>query len=159
MPETKKEPLLAPCILAAVIPTAFALLFVTKAYHIDDPLFVWMAQHILENPLDFFGIDVNWDATTRPMYEANQNPPGVSYYLAAIGLLFGWGEIPAHVGMALVAGLAGTGTFLLARELCGRPLFAAALTAASPSFFVSATSVMSDIPMLAMYVWALVIWI
>src|SRR6516164_8039620 len=57
---------------------ACLLPFVGKAYHIDDPLFVWTAQQISQHPFDFFGFDVNWYATRQPMAAVTQNPPGAS---------------------------------------------------------------------------------
>jgi len=41
--------------------TAAALApFLNKAFHIDDPLFIWMAQQIAKHPFDHYGFYVNW---------------------------------------------------------------------------------------------------
>ena len=58
---------------------ACLLPFATRAYHIDDTLFVWAAQHIAAHPLDFFGFPVHWYDTWMPMAEVTQNPPGCCY--------------------------------------------------------------------------------
>src|SRR3954468_3778209 len=77
----------------AVALAACLLPFATKAYHIDDTLFVWAAQHIREHPFDFYGFDVHWYATWEPMSRVTQNPPAACYYLALAGSMFGWGEV------------------------------------------------------------------
>ena len=61
---------------AFVLPVVRLLTFLDRAYNIDDPMFVWMAQHIVESPLDFFGSYVDRGNVRVPMYEWNQNPPG-----------------------------------------------------------------------------------
>src|SRR2546422_5508119 len=49
-----------------VLITAAALApFLNKAFHIDDPLFLWMAQQIAKHPLDPYGFDVNWSSFTQ----------------------------------------------------------------------------------------------
>ena len=68
--------------------TVLALLpFINKPFHIDDPLFIWAAQQIQQDPFDYYGTKVNWSWTDAPMSKINMNPPGVSYYLAAAALV------------------------------------------------------------------------
>lgn len=145
--------------LAFVLPMAMALPFANKAFHIDDPMFVRVAQQIVETPLDYFGGEVDKGNVVVPMYEYNQNPPGFSYCLALVGLVAGWGEVPMHAAGALFAGLAGLGAYLLAGRLCARPGLAVCMMVLTPAFLVSATTVMTDLPMIALYVWAVYFWI
>lgn len=145
--------------VAFLMPFALLLPFAGKAYHIDDPLFLWMAKRIVEHPFDPFGLGVNWITTTEPMYLVNQNPPGVAYWLALFGLVLGWGEAPLHVATAFLAGVAGLGTYALARQWCGMPLTATLAAVLTPGFLVSASTVMSDVPMLALYVGGLAFWV
>lgn len=145
--------------IAFLCPVLVLLAFAGKPFHIDDPLYLWTAQQVHQNPVDFYGFDVNWGKTTQPMYSMNQNPPGVAYYVALIAFFFGWTEIPIHVGMALLAGVASVGTYLLGRAWCARPLVAALIAALSPVFLLSGSTVMSDMAMLACYVWAVLLWV
>src|SRR5438270_5558613 len=46
--------------LLVVVTTAALAPFLNKAFHIDDPLFLWMAQQIAKHPLDPYGFEVNW---------------------------------------------------------------------------------------------------
>src|SRR6266567_9562487 len=92
--------------------------FLNKAFHVDDPLFLWMAQQIAKHPLDPYGFDVNWSSFTQPMSMVMQNPPLCSYYIAAIGSIFGWSEISLHAAFLLWATMSILGTFALAQRIC-----------------------------------------
>jgi len=132
--------------------------FAGKAVHIDDPMYLWAARQIQRKPLDFYGFDVNWYGIETPMAETNKNPPLVSYYLALSGAIFGWSEWALHLCMLLPAVAVLLGVAILARFL-GAPAAGAALTAlAMPALFVSSTTLMSDILMLAFWCGALTLW-
>jgi 4-amino-4-deoxy-L-arabinose transferase-like glycosyltransferase len=145
-------------VLAAAVVACLAP-FLGKPFHIDDPMYIWAAQHIARDPLHFYGFDVNWYGYFAPMYELNKNPPLVSFYLALIGVLFGWSEPALHAGMMLPALAAVLGTHALARRLCGAPVLAALACWVTPALLVSATTVMSDVLMLALWCWAAATWI
>jgi tetratricopeptide (TPR) repeat protein/4-amino-4-deoxy-L-arabinose transferase-like glycosyltransferase len=132
--------------------------FLNKAVHMDDPLFVWTAQQILKHPGDFFGFAVNWYGDTKSIFLINMNPPGQSYLLAGVMAIFGDQEIPLHAAMMLVAFAAAAGIFQLAQSWCERPLLATLLAMSTPVFLVSATTLMCDVPMLALWIWAVVFW-
>ena len=146
-------------IIPAVVVVLILLPFINKAFHIDDPLFIWTAQQIQKHPLDFYGFSVNWYVDDKPMYDVAKNPPLASYYIAGIASLFGFKEIPLHVGFILPAVAAAIGTFYLARRFCSDPLAAALIAILNPVFLVSATTLMCDTIMLAFWVWALFFWI
>src|SRR5438067_2868398 len=171
-----------PLALLALITAAALAPFLNKAFYVDDPLFVWMAQQIARHPLDPYGFDVNWSSFTQPMSAVMQNPPLCSYYIAAIGSIFGWSEISLHAAFLFWATMSILGTFALAQRFCrleGRapasrssqelrppdkranaaPFQAALLTLFTPIFLVSATSVMCDVMMLALWIWALEFWL
>ncbi len=133
--------------------------FVRKAVHIDDYLYLRSARQILEHPADPFGTSINWYDTVKPLADVTQNPPGVSYFLAGVGGLFGWSEIALHLAFLLPALAAVLGTHALARRFCDQPALAAGLTLVSPVFWVSATTLMSDVPMLALWLWAVECWL
>jgi 4-amino-4-deoxy-L-arabinose transferase-like glycosyltransferase len=146
------------CVGLAVVAFVVLAPFSGKAFHIDDPLFVWAARHIAEHPLDFYGFRVLWYSTWEPMAEVTQNPPLGCYYLAAVGSVFGFSEIVLHWSMAIPTWLALMGAYRVAERLGAKPLAAALLTLATPVFVLSATSVMCDVPMLALWLWTIVNW-
>ncbi len=144
--------------LLCAIPALLLLPLLNKAYHVDDPLFVWTGQQILKDPLNFYGFYTNWGRSQTYMYSIMQNPPLLSYLLAPVGALFGWREPVMHTAMLLLTLFTCSGTYMAARRFCTRPFLAAALAIASPGFMISASQVMSDIPMIGCWAWALYFW-
>ena len=132
--------------------------FINKAFHMDDPLFVWSAEWILKHPGNFYGFDVNWYGVANPMVITNCNPPLTSCFLALAASVFGWGEIGLHGAFLVAAFAAGAGIYHLARLWCERPLLATVIAMITPVFLVSSTTLMCDAPMLALWVWAVVLW-
>jgi len=133
--------------------------FLAKPFNIDDPLFIWLAQHVQHHLANPFGFDVNWYGKVTPMWTVTENPPVAGYYYALFGGLLGWSEFSLHLA-GLVAALAVVlGTHRLAQSLCKSPLFAACVMLATPVFLVSANTVMCDVLMLAFWVWAVVFWV
>jgi 4-amino-4-deoxy-L-arabinose transferase-like glycosyltransferase len=130
-----------------------------KAVHIDDPLFIWAAQHITAKPIDFYGFNVNWANTSEPMWSINYNPPLTSYFLAAVGGVAGWSEAVMHGSFLLWASGFALGCYHLARLLCGQPLLATLIVICSPVFMVCASTLMTDLPVAALWTWATVFWI
>src|SRR5688572_13268749 len=133
--------------------------FLSKPLHIDDPMYVWAAEHILAQPLDPYGFAVNWRSTLTPMADEMKNPPLVCYYLAGAIMVLGRSEQALHLAMLLPAVGVILGTYQLAKELGSRPVLAAAATLATPVFLLSATTVMCDVAMVCAYVWAVWFWV
>ena len=144
--------LLTAATLACLLP------FLGKAFHIDDPLFVWAAQHIQSHPIDFYGFNVDWGYQKSPMTIAMLNPPLACYYLAAVGTVLGWSEQALHFGFLLPALALVLGTYWVAGRFCSHPLAAALGTIATPVFLLSSTSLMCDTMMAAFWVWAVFFW-
>jgi hypothetical protein len=132
--------------------------FSGRAFHVDDPLFVWSGQQIAKHPLDPYGFQVVWDNYSEPMSEITKNPPLACYYAAAIGSIAGWSERALHLGFLLPAIALVLGTYRLSIRFTRSPLVAVAAALLTPGVLVSATSVMSDIMMLAFWIWAAVLW-
>jgi 4-amino-4-deoxy-L-arabinose transferase-like glycosyltransferase len=147
----------------ALLLTTFAavltLPFVNKAFHVDDPLFIWTAKHILQDPLRFFDFPVNWDRSEQRMWQVMQNPPLVSYYLAPFGALFGWSEWVMHLAMFPFTVSAALGTYVLLKRFTRAPLLGTLLFMICPAFAVSATQTMSDVAMVSFWLWALNAWL
>ena len=133
--------------------------FLGKPFNVDDPLFIWAAQHIQQHPANPYSFTVEWGWTRFPMWKVTENPPLVCYYLALTGALFGWSEWALHSALLAPAVAVVLGTRRLAGHFCGRPVFAALLALFMPVFLISANTVMCDIAMLAFWVWAIVLWI
>jgi 4-amino-4-deoxy-L-arabinose transferase-like glycosyltransferase len=152
-PAYRAEVLLGLLTLLCLLP------FAGKAFHIDDPLFVWAAQQISRHPFDPYGFKLIWYATEMPMSEVTKNPPLGAYYGALIGSIAGWSERAMHIGFLLPALTLVLGTYHLARRFTQSAWIAAAATLLTPGFIVSSTSVMCDTMMLALWVVAVLFWI
>lgn len=152
------SPLARRGLLAALVVATLAP-FLGKAFHVDDPMYLWIAQRILEHPLDAFGFAVNWNGYVLRVVQANFNPPLVSYYLAAVGGPLGFAEVTMHAAMLLPAVALALGVLALGRRLSDDAPFVAAAALATPLVVVSATTVMSDVAMLAAWCWTIVAWL
>jgi 4-amino-4-deoxy-L-arabinose transferase-like glycosyltransferase len=146
-------------LLLGLTTLACLLPFSSKAFHIDDPLFVWTAQQIVHHPFDPYGFHMVWYVTDMPMSAITKNPPLACYYGGLIGIAAGWSEPAWHLAFLLPALAVVLGTYRLAKRFTASPLIAAAATLLAPGFLVSATGVMCDVMMLALWVWAVIFWL
>jgi 4-amino-4-deoxy-L-arabinose transferase-like glycosyltransferase len=147
-----------PLVVIGVVLAVCLVPFINKAVHWDDPLYVWSAEWIQKHPANFYGFGVNLLGSTIPMWVANWNPPLLSYFLAGVASLFGWHEFVLHLACMAVAFTATAGIYALAQMWCKRPLLATLVAIFTPAFLVSSTTLMCDVPMLAFWIWALVLW-
>ncbi len=156
---TRTQPTSRGALISFLLPALLLLPFVGKAFHIDDPHFLRMAQHIVEHPFDYYGYEMTWSGHKALGFVTNFNPPGVGYLWALVASVAGWGEIPLHLASTLIACIVSLGIYALATKVSSRPLMAVCVAVLSPAYIVSASTLMSDIPMLGLYVWALYCWI
>lgn len=132
--------------------------FIGKAFHVDDPMFIWTADQIIREPLNFYGLTVNWIGSPTPMFYVNQNPPLVSYLIAFISLIFGRSEWVLHLFFLIPALGVVFGTYSLARKWTCHPALAAIFVIVTPAFVVSSSNVMCDMWMLCFWVWSILLW-
>jgi 4-amino-4-deoxy-L-arabinose transferase-like glycosyltransferase len=151
--EARPQLTLALAVLAAFGP------FLTKPFNIDDPLFIWVAHQVQAHPGNPYGFDANWYGTVTPMWAATENPPLAAYYIALAAAVLGWSELALHLAFLIPAIAVILGTYRLASRFCKWPALAACATLSTPVFWVSSTTVMCDVLMLAFWVWAVVLWV
>lgn len=145
-------------LLLTALTFACLLPFSNKPFNVDDVLFVAAARQIRAHALDPYGFQIVWYTTAMPMAEVTKNPPLASYYGALVTLVGGGSEIAWHLGFLAPALALVLGTYRLAERFTGRPLLAAVATLATPVFLISASGVMCDVTMLALWVWATILW-
>lgn len=133
--------------------------FSGRAFSTDDPLFIWTAQHIIRQPLNPYGFEVNWNKNAAAMSDVTQNPPLAAYYMAGAAKVVGWSERALHLAFLLPTIALVLGVYRLAKRFTGSPGSAAVALLVAPAFLVSACSVMCDPMMLALWIWAVVFWI
>ena len=130
--------------------------FSTKPVHIDDTVYVAIAKQILLDPFHPYQFDFNWLGQPESMWLITLHPPLHCYLLATVGYFAGLNEFVLHL---LCGGLAvGCSLIMLsvASRFCEHPVLATLLTVLTPAFFVSATTLMADIPML--FFWLLAVY-
>ena len=131
----------------ALATTALLAPFLDKAFHLDDTVFLRIARQIEEFPLEPYNFQYNWFYEPKSVWAITQHPPLHSYLLAAVGLVAGYSEPAMHLyAMALAVGCALL-MYSLSRRFCREPTLAAMLTVLAPAFFVSAGTLMADVPM------------
>lgn len=135
------------------------IFFINKPVHVDDSLFLWASEHILKNPIDFYGFDVNWYGSSLPMWEVMQNPPLLSYVLAIPGLIFGFNEAALHTAVYIVVLFSSLGLYKLARLFCESPMLAALISSLTPVFMICGTTLMCDVLLLCLWIWSVYFWI
>lgn len=148
----------SPVILAVLVLVCLTP-FLGKAFHIDDPLFVWAGKQIAQHPGNPYGFTVTWYTEPEQMSDVTQNPPLAAYYIAAAGGILGWSEAALHGAFLLPALAVILGTYFLARRFTRWPLLAGAVTLAAPGFLASSTTVMCDVMMLALWILATLSWL
>lgn len=147
-----------PAGVCAVVALASVLPFCAKAFHIDDPFYIWVAQHIQSHPFDYYRLSINWYGYVLPVYEMHASPPLVPYLIALWAAAFGWSEVSLHALYAGFAVVLAVSVFAVALRLTQRPLFAALLAQLSPVTMVCASNIMLDLPMTAFFTAAIALW-
>lgn len=159
LPAAKNMPDRLSYVLLAALTLIFLVPFSGKAFNIDDPLFIWMAQQIAHHPLDPYGFRLIWYSTVMPASEIVKNPPLAAYYIAGIGEIAGWSERTLHLAFLLPALVVVLGTYHLANRFTQKPLLAGIATLVTPGLLLSSTSLMCDTMMLALWILAIIVWL
>lgn len=129
---------------------AMTLPFLDKAIHVDDTAYLYSARHILIDPLRPFDFEIDWLGTTTRGIDSLVHPPLLYYYLSIPIALFGEIESALHGSLIFFPLLAGYSMYALAKRFTNRPLTATLFLLFAPPFFVTASSLMLDIPALAL---------
>lgn len=146
--------------LQSRLPLVFAglVLFVSlgKSENMDDYVYILVAKNIARNLLDPYAGLVHWGSTYEPLFDVNENPPLFSYLLAIAGSVARWNVAALHLIVLPVtlAGIIGTGT--LATTVGANPRQAQWGLALSALWLVSASTLMCDVMMVSLSVWAAV---
>ena len=137
---------------ALALAAAVLLPFLGKAYTIDDPLFLYQARHVLEDPLHPTAFDVVWSLEPHRMSALMASGPGMAYLLVPT-LLLGGAEWVAHLTQLLFLGLAIVATASLVLGIGGdegEARRASLLLAASPAVLGMAGTAMPDVAAMAL---------
>lgn len=130
--------------------------FLFQAYHMDDRIYLSIADHILKQPLFPYSFHVVFEGTQAPDVASHSHLPLTSYFLVVVKLLAGghreWAD---HLFFAVFPLLAAAGMYDLSSRYVRFPLAATCLLLFSPAFMVHAHTLMNDVPLLALWLLAL----
>lgn len=154
-PPLRAAQVLAVCVIAL----SATLPFLNKAFHIDDILYLRVADQILHTPLDPLAGVVLWDAEDgqpASLFDTNYNPPLWNYVLAAAVATFApdRAEWKLHLVQSIAVWFAAAGVFQLSRRFTQHAVWCTALVLLGP-FFLPGQNLMLEAPMLALWVWTL----
>ncbi|MBN1385096.1 MAG: glycosyltransferase family 39 protein [Elusimicrobia bacterium] len=142
-------------IFLSILSLVLFLPFFNKAISADSIFYIYTAKQILKEPLDPFNFQISCADRNYAAWDIANNPPLISYFLAALMKVFGEKEEIFHIvffGFTLFAVI---GIYMLAKILNIDSFFSALLLIASPAFFVNATDIMLDIPLMAFSLWGI----
>lgn len=141
----------------ALIATVATVPFLNKAFHIDDVLYLRVAEQITHNPLDPYHGIVLWDAPDHQpasLFATDFNPPLWKYVLAGAIAVLGREEYKLHLVESVATFFATWGTFQLARRFTKVPLATTCLVILSP-FFLPGQNLMLEAPLLCLATWSI----
>ena len=142
-----------------IIILILAIPFINQPVHIDDWVFMTGAEHFGRqplNPLDgtigFFGREVPFSLVTHP--------PLLFLYISLIKLITGrLSLLLLHICYLPFSLLAGISVFLLAKRFSRLSLFITLLFLFTPVYMVMSHGLMSDLPMISLFLSALAAYI
>lgn len=126
--------------------------FLGQAFHIDDRIYLEVADQIRETPFFPYDYQVLFEGIWSPDAASHSHLPLLSYWIALVQVLSGSrSEWVMHLAFLPFALLAVWAFYDIARRYLRFPAAAGALLAASPAFLVLSHTLMADVPLLAFW--------
>ncbi len=116
---------------------ASSLFFLDKPFHMDEPLFLAPARHIVVDPLHPFDFEFNWYGRSVPMASINNTPPLMLYALAAAWKLTAGREWAMRLMFVPANALDAAALYLLAGLFLSEPLWPVLILIASPAYLIN----------------------
>ncbi len=133
-----------------------SLPFIHQAFHIDDRIYLEIADNILEKPLFPYDYPLVFEGMLLPDLASHTHLPLTSYYIALLKALTGnESEWIYHLAFLVFPLIAAVGFYDLAEGYLRFRLPAVCLLIVSPAFFVLSHTLMPDVPLLAFWIFCL----
>ena len=143
-------------LLLLLLVALFTLPFINQAFHIDDRLYLEVAEHALENPAFPYDYPLLFEGLWATDGASHSHLPLTVYYMALIMLLTGSShEWVFHLFFMVFPLIAAFSFYDLARRYLKNPLIATFLLLSSPVFLTLSHNLMTDVPMLAFWLLAI----
>jgi hypothetical protein len=120
------------------------LLYCGKAYHIDEPAYLAIAEQILKDPFHPLAFEYNWFGFSTPMWVVNAFPTLFPYLLAPVLSLTGGAEWLTRLAFLPFDLLAALSVYALAARLLRRPLGPTLIILAGPAYLINMGHLMPD---------------
>src|SRR5262245_51217063 len=143
-----------------VLTAALHLPFIGQAYHLDDDQYLDIAENVYRNP--WFPLDMPAVFEGQHLnFWGHTHPPLNGYVIAGVLLLRNRtpSEVFLHACFIAFSILATLSFYFLARRFTPHPFVAAAILAVNPTLMVCAHTLMTDVPLLALWLCACVLFI
>ena len=138
--------------LLIALTVAIHLPFISQAFHLDDVQYLDVAHNVFQNPLFPLDLQSVFEGKHLTLW-AHSHPPLNSYVMA--GLLLLTTRTPSerllHSCFLIFPILVAIAFYFLARQFIARPLPATALLVTNPILIVCSHTLMTDVPLLAMW--------
>src|SRR2546428_3125103 len=134
--------------------------FIHQAFHIDDVYYLDVASNVFRNPLFPLDLQTVFEGNHLTLW-AQSHPPLNSYVIAGLLLLNNRAasETFLHTAFLFFPTVITVAFYFLARRFVARPFVATALLATNPILIVCAHTLMTDIPLLAMWLCATTLFV
>jgi len=86
-------------------------------------------------------------------------PPLIPYYVAAVAGVFGYSELALHVFFLIFPLLAAVSMYFILKKYTVTPLLYSLIFVSAPAFLVSSTSIMLDVPLAALMLASIALFI
>jgi len=147
-------------VLLIALTLAVHLPFIDQAFHLDDVQYLDVARNVFRNPVFPLDLQSVFEGKHVTLW-AHSHPPLNSYVIA--GLLLLSNRTPSekflHACFMIFPALIAVAFYFLARQFVARPLLATALLTTNPILMVSAHTLMADVPLLAMWLCAVTLFV
>jgi hypothetical protein len=126
-----------------------SLFNISKAVHIDDPVYIETGRSLMQDLGHPLSTQMNWNEIAEPLHSNNQ-PILLPALLALCTTIFGNSLFSMHLLMLLFNALSIVLSFRIAARLSKKPLFYIILFAMSPAFILG-QNLMTDLPCLSFW--------
>lgn len=124
--------------------------FSNKAVHMDDTIFLYIADQIAKDPLRPYSFHVEWGGYSGPGSHLLDTPL-IPYYIAIIRWVFGSSEIVLHLSFIIFPLIAGLSFYFIAKKFIKWPLTSTLTMLVTPTFLVNSHNLMLDVPMTSLF--------
>lgn len=134
--------------------------FIGQAFHIDDGVFLHVAENVSRHPFFSQDVPLQFEGITASDLASTEHPPLTAYYMALAAAVGGeFSETVLHVAFLLFPIILTAATCSLACRFTGSPVIATLAVLATPVVYVMSHTLMTDVPLLAVWAAALALFI